>query len=193
MKNRIKLMKKYFKKKNAHDNHKAFEFITADTNKAILRAKEIISFETEEYSEPITIVTPNTNEDNKVRFRVIHSEETTRVDYDSAVFTTIFFGARTLFIHKTTMDFIDGFIEEDVSKELAYEDIVCVGTFLGYDDPQDPLLSILNLSLNLVNGTSIDIPLRKHYLFNDNELAEILTEKEQYIVQTIKKSIRSMK
>ena len=213
MKKRIKIMKKHFKKKDGRENEHINEIVAKDTENALLRAKEVLTFSDDKYSNPIVIVTPNTDTDRRVRFRITklkkHDEaivETTqevvvkhkhhneiRVDYDYAKLITIFLGEKTLFFHHSIIDYITGRVEEDVAHEIAYKDIIGVSTFVGYDDPRNPRLSLVVLNLSLLNSEVINIPLRNYYLFEQGELDTILTEKEEYIIKTIKKAIRTAK
>ncbi|HKL94944.1 MAG TPA: hypothetical protein VJ845_00800 [Haploplasma sp.] len=219
MKKRIKYMKKHFKKKAGRENEHINAILAQDTENALLRAKEVLTFSDDKYSDPIVIVTPNTDTDRRVRFRITklakHVEvdvETTeekvavkkkhnkkkhnfdiRVDYDYAKLITIFLGEKSLFFHRSIMDYITGRVEEDVAHEIAYKDIIGVSTFIGYDDPKNPRLSSVVLNLSLLNSEVIDIPLRNHYLYEQGELQSILTEKEEYIIKTIKKAIRTVK
>lgn len=193
MKKRNKLMKKHFKTTNGKENHKMEQLIKEDNEQAIERAKLVVSLENEGYSEPIVIVTPNTSTKRKVRFRTTKVDHTIRVDYDYALVTTLFLGGRSLFYHQSSIDYLIGAVESDVAYEVGYTDIVKVETFIGYDNPNNPKLRVVMLTLGLANATTITIPLRNHYIFDKTEKNEILTEKEQYIIHTIKKAIRTVK
>lgn len=193
MKNRNKLMMKHFKKTNGHENRHMEELILADNENAIARAKEFVGIDNEEYSEPIVIVTPYTTTNRKVKFRTTKIDKTVRIDYDYALVNTIFLGERTLFYHQSAIDYLTGRVEKDLAIEVAYNDIVKTEVFIGYDNPAKPRLRVVLLNLSLVNGTVIDIPLRNHYLFESNLQLDLMNETEKYIINTIKKAIRTVK
>lgn len=193
MKKRNKLMKKHFKKTDGRENKKIEQVIASDTEEALKRAQIISGLEDVEFSNPIVIVTPNTNTDRKVRFRTTKVSGEVRVDYDYALLTTLYFGDKTLFYHQSSIDYLSGVVDEDNAIEVGYKNIVKVKTFVGYDDPKKPLLKMVNLTLSLDNGETIEIPLRNQYLFSDGSSAELLTEKEAYIIRAIKNAIRSVK
>lgn len=195
MKNRIKMMGKHFKKNNIKPNAAVEELINLDNDNALLRARTLSGVLEDELSNPIVIITPNTNTKRNVRFKTTHLEhdDTFEVEYDYSLVTTLLLGNKTLFYHQSAIDYITGRVENDLSLEIAYKDIISTKIIIGNDSVSKPTMSVVKLELLATNQLTLEIPLRNTYL-KDNVLEdELLSHKEEAIIKTIKQAIRNSK
>ncbi|MDY0278079.1 MAG: hypothetical protein RBQ97_08340 [Acholeplasma sp.] len=194
MKNRVKVLKKYFRKLRGVKNEAVETFIQETTEEALLRSKKLLCLVDTKISNPIVISTPNTEGRNDIKFRITKMEDGSyRVDYDHAVLTTLFLSSQGLFYHQAIVNYYSGKVTADLTGEIDLCDISHVQTELTCQDKEDPKYSSLVLKLHIVDGSSILIPLRKHYMYDGYQYPEVLTEKERYIIETIKTAIRLAK
>lgn len=191
MKNRIKLMKKYFKKKKGPHNEEANTFVNNDLNLAVNRAKALLI--NEEVSEPFVLRGPNLyNGDIKYRLNQNDKNDKFVVDYNDTLLTVIFLGAKKLHYYQAEIDHTNGNIDEEVSGEIKYENILSTEIEIDNNVSNNlPLLSVVNLVLTLENETEVVFNLRNHYNFDESNYPEVLTETEKYIAKTIKEAINA--
>lgn len=192
MKQRIKVMKKHFRKALGKD-HKDFDQIVGkDIDHAIINSEHILGIINEDVSKPITLFAPNTTTDRLVKYKLTEVDKERRVDFDYALVTTLFFGAKRLYIHQTSLDIITGTSEYFLATEVAYKDITVVETAFGHVGDKDDI-SFAKVILGLSNGNEIELLLRVHYLTKDVTTEDLITKKERYILDTLKKAIRETK
>lgn len=194
MKNRAKVLKRYFRRSRGKQKDNVVEVIQQDIDKALERAKLLLSLENENVSKPLIIKAANTENEN-IRFKVVKlPDKTTRVDYNESLLTTIYLGTNSLFFHEAIVNHIHGYVLEDYASEVKYRDIVHVETFLDYEHRYNTVgLSSLYLLLHLINGTTIALNLRNHYMHNRKDYPELVTKEEKAIITNIQKAIRSVK
>ncbi|VEU80896.1 hypothetical protein [Haploplasma axanthum] len=190
MENRIKIMKKYFRKLKGKENNKVEGLINETTTRALERAKKVLCIENHKVSKPLVISAPNLNHSSKLKFRVTEVNKEHRIDYNNAILTTIFFDENTLFYHKAEVNYITGHVDVDFAGVIKLNDIKHLQVKIDYDDPKEPKVSNLTLRLDLTGGNSIAFSLRDHFLFDGYNYPDVLTEKERLVIQTIQKAIR---
>lgn len=194
MKNRIKLMKNYFKKDSGKENDKALEFIQADIEAALVRAKALSNVEDDNLSQPLIISTPDSfSTDKKVKYRVITGEEDNYVNYDKALITSVYLSNQVLYYHETTVDHITGLVSYDVAGELNLFDVLHMETIVEYDEVMGHKTFRVYLKLNLVDGNSMTLHLRQHFMQDGAAIKELLGKDEEYIIKTIKQAVRLSK
>lgn len=198
MKKRIKVMKKYFKKSRGKEVSKANEYLSEDMEQALIRAKELISVEEDQYSEPFVIKTPDSRlSTGKVNYRVstvvVDKKHTFEVQYDKSLITSIFLSNQSLYYHKTGIDHITGLVSYDFAGELNLFDVLHIETLIDYEVIKDYRVQKVNLKLNLVDGSNIIFYLRHKYIADDVLNGEILSKEEDYIIKTIKQAVRLSK
>lgn len=195
MKNRIKLVKKYFKSRKSVENNEVTNYLEADIENVLNRAHTLIGIDVDEASKPFVIVTPSAFYDGgKVKYRIVKKEDDTfRVDYDQSLVTSIYLTNESLYYHQASVNHNNGFIDFDIAGELNLFDVTHTETILEYDNDLEPKISQLIFRLNLVDGSNIEFYLREHVIHKDYHLETLLTEQEEYIVNTIKTAIRNSK
>lgn len=194
MKKRIKLMKKYFKKKQGHESKHALEFIEADIDAALLRANALIGVDEEVLSEPLIISSPDSlSRDSKVKYRITINKDGNRIDYDQALITSIYLSNESLFYHETKVDHITGLVSYDIAGELNLFDILHIETIIEYEQLMNYKTYKVFLKLNLVDGNDLAFFLRQQFIYDGVEEEGILTEDESYIIKTIKQAVRLSK
>lgn len=194
MKKRAKIVKKYFRRKNGRENEQVVQLIQQDLDKALVRAQLLLSLENERVSKPLIIKAANTDNEN-VKYRVVKLEDDKkRVDYSESILTTIYLGTNSLFFHEAIVNHIKGYVLEDYASEVKYRDIVHVETLLDYEHRYNHIgLSSLYLLLHLVNGTTINLNLRSHYMHNQKDYPELISDEERKVITSIQKAIRAVK
>lgn len=193
MKHRAKRVKKYFRKKSGKEDLKVSELIKEDIDKALLRAQLLLSLEDEVVSKPLIIKAANTDNPD-IKFRVTKNTEPSKVEYTESILTTLYLGKTSLFFHEAIVNHINGYVLEDYASEVKYHDIVHVETYLDYDPRVNNIgVSSLYLILHLINGTSITLNLRSHYMYNRKEHSELITNDERQVITNIQKAIRAVK
>lgn len=195
MKKRIKVMKKYFNKKSGLVNEKIKQFFQEIDNNNQLRANKLLGIEDENVSKPLIITTPNLSKASNLKYRIADlGNNKFDVQYNHAIINTIYFGETTIFYHQSAVNFLSGKIEEDFTGEVSLYDIVQVQTSLAFDSKnEEQKVTELSLYLNLIDGDQIVFPLRRHFVIDGYDYPEILTEKENYVINTIKKAVRTLK
>lgn len=195
MKKRIKVMKKYFNKKSGQVNEQIEQFFEEIHSSNKLRSAVLLGIENENVSKPLVITTPNLSKESSLKYHVANlGENKFDVQYNYAIINTIYFGETTMFYHQASVSFLSGKVEEDFTGEISLYDVVQVQTSLTYDTKNKDLkVTELSLILNLIDGDEIVFPLRRHYMSDGYNYPEILTEKENYVVNTIKNAVRSLK
>lgn len=193
MKHRAKRVKKYFRKKYGKEDEKVSNLIQADIDKALVRAQLLLSLENEVVSEPLIIKAANTDNPN-LKFRVTKNTEPSKVEYTESILTTLYLGKTSLFFHEAIVNHIYGYVLEDYASEVKYHDIVHVETFLDYDYRVNHIgISSLFLLLHLINGTTITLSLRSHYMHDRKDYPELITDEEKQVITNIQKAIRAVK
>lgn len=194
MKKRVKLLKKYFRRQKGNENTEVIKLIQQDIDKALIRAQLLLSLEGENVSKPLIIKAANT-ESEDTKFKVVKLPDgKTRVDYSESLITTIYLGTNGLFFHEAIVNHIHGYVLEDFASEVKYRDIVHVETYLDYEHRHNQVgLSSLYLLLHLVNGTTIALSLRSHYMHNKKDYPELISEQERQVITNIQKAVRSVK
>lgn len=188
MKKRLKVMKKHFKKKKGNAKPKALEFVKADLDKAVKRSKALLI--TNELSEPFVLRAPNFENEN-IKIRLYKDEENQIVDYNNTLLTVLYLGKKKLHYYQATVDHLNGNVEEEVTGEVKYSNIISTELELdnNYETNNSPVLSVLDLILTLKNNEELVINLRNHYAFNEENYPDVLTSDEKYIVETIKEAV----
>lgn len=192
MKERIKLMKKYFKKKKGVHLEEATNLINNDLNNALERAKTLIV--TKDVSEPFVLRGPNLyNEDLKYRLNKDNKEDEFDVDYNNSLITIIFLGKTKLYYYQSEIDHVNGLVNEELSGEVKYSNILNTEFEIDnqVDQKYNPIISVVNLVLTLDNEAELVFNLRNHYEFNDEKYPNVLTDNEKYIAKTIKAAIEA--
>lgn len=193
MKKRVKLVRKHFRKKYGKENGKVSELIQADIDKALIRAQLLLSISDQVVSEPLIIKTANT-ENEQIKYRVTRGKKPEKVEYTESNLTTLYLGENSLFFHEAIVNHIYGYVLEDYASEVKYRDIVHVETYLEYDHRINNIgISSLYLLLHLINGTTITLNLRTHYMHNRKDYPELLTDDERNLISSIQKAIRAVK
>lgn len=194
MKNRIKLIKKYFRSKSANENETVTKYLEEDIDNVLSRAHTLIGIKKGDLSEPLVIITPNSfYEGGKVRYRIIKLDDEYRVDYDQSMVTSIYLTNESLYYHQASVNHNNGVIDFDIAGELNLFDVTHTETILDYDNVENPKVSQLIFRLNLVDGSNIEFYLRDHFLHDEYYLETLLTEEEEYVINTIKEAIRKSK
>lgn len=195
MKNRIKLMKKYFKSKSVEEKELVTQYFEEDIQSVLDRAPILLGVLEEGVSKPLIIVTPNAfYEGGNIRFKVVRvSKDEHRIDFDQALVTSIYLTTESLYYHQASINHNNGLIDFDIAGELNLFDVTHIETILDYDNPVNPRISKLILRLNLVDGSDIEFYLRHHFLHEEYQLDSLITEDEAYIIDTIKTAIRNSK
>ena len=138
-------------------------------------------------TDPIEVVCPDIYPNRKpVAYR--YFKKSNKVYYSHIGYTWLFFGENSLYYHHSSINHIYGGVDEEVSCEFNYKDIVSVQTTRAYEKG----IRVLVLSISLVNGEVFDIPLR----IRPNRISDAtyqLTEKEASIISTIRKVVRKSK
>lgn len=193
-KQRVKMFNNHFKKNIGKENAEIDALIQEDINKALERAKLLLDLNHDEVSAPIVIKAANIDNE-RVKYRVTKvGEKARRVEFTESLLTTIYLGKRSLFLHEVIVNHIHGREMADVASEVRYRDIVHVETFVDYDHRVDHIgLSSLYLLLHLVDGSTLSFNLRSHYLHNQKDYAELLSNDERKVISTIQAAVRSAK
>lgn len=192
MKHRIKIMKKHFRKTKGSDHKEYDQIVGKDIDHVISNSEHILGVVNEDVSKPITIVAPLTGTDRQVKYKLTNIDKERRVDFDYALISTIFFGAKRLYIHQTALDVITGSTEWYAATEVAYQDIMLVETTFGHTGHKSEI-SFAGVELGLANGDNLELLLRVHYSGNDVTSETLITPKERYILDTLKKAVRESK
>lgn len=193
MKNRNKIMKKHFGKISGKIEEKAKLIIEEDLIKAGNRARQLLDLENLVVSNPLIVRTAS-NFNHKTKYRINLLKDSSHLDYDQSLVTTIFLGTKELYYHEVLVNHQDGKISNDVAGEVSYKDITHVEVVIDSNEARSKVNVItVELILNLINGTSLVFNLRTHYLYNESEYPELLLEEERYVVNTIKEAIRSVR
>lgn len=194
MKQRTKLMKKYFKKRSGQEDHSVQSLLAETMQEAQKRAKKLLCIEDVKVSKPLVISMPDLGKGRKLQYRITKLENDQYiVHYNYAVFSTIYFSEDTLFYHNAIVNNLTGKVDADITGEISLYDIIHIETSLTYDTYNGTPSSLLTLTLNLVDGDHISFPIRKHILLDDYTYPELLTKEERYVIETIKKAVRSVK
>ncbi|MFA5481879.1 MAG: hypothetical protein WC278_00720 [Bacilli bacterium] len=197
-KQRSRWTKKFFKKRINKVSRQYAELINEDYKKVIKRAETLLRIEKIDYpfEAPIMITLPDSfSKDVKVRFTYGESEDKKmNLYYDQSLVTSLFFGEQSLFFHRCNVDHTTGNIGYDVAGELNYADIVYAQTTFRYDTQNKLHQYQLVVELSLLDGTIVPLYLRNHTIHdNYGGLDTVLTEQEEYILDTIKGYIRASK
>lgn len=191
MKKRIKLMNKFFSKNKVKPNEEVTQFINEDIENAVLRAKTFIG--SKKVAKPLVLITPNVNHP-KLKFVLTKTKEDEEFDvvYNNTLLTIIFLGEKDLNYHQLLINHTSGDISDDIIGEVKYDNIS--NTELEITNTQEnkgTTLSTVTFDLHLVGNGTLSFDLRNHYAFDEERYLNILTEKEQYVVDTLKRAINT--
>lgn len=190
---RIKLIKKFFKKKTGNLDVEVTDIINADIENAIFRAKSLLL--EDEMSEPLVLRAPNF-ENDKLKYRLHHDRDNNvfEVNYSDSLLSILFLGKDRLFYYQTEIDHVTGKFHLEETGNIKYEDVLNIEVKIDNEisNKNMPLHSEVNLQLRLKNNSLLEFNLRNHYSFNEEAYPAVLTEDEAYIVKTIKDAIRTI-
>ena len=138
-------------------------------------------------AEPIELVCPTVYPNRKtIVYR--YFEKDNKVYYSQIGYNWFFFGEKSMYVYTANVNHIYGFIGYETSAEFDYKDIVSITTETSHDNGVEKFV----LSLSLVNGQTLDVPLRAipNRFYGSTHS---LTEKEAQIISTIRKIVRNSK
>lgn len=191
MKKRIKLMKKHFRKNKGKPSEQVTEFINSDIEKAVERAKTFMG--NKKVSKPIVLRAANIDDSNlKYRLSKHKNEDEFNVEYNNTLLTIIFLGEKDLNYYQMVINHENGQVGDDVVGVVKYEDIS--NTELAVNNTtmdKQKTLSTVTFDMYLRSNGTLSFDLRKHYMYKDEKYLNALTEKEQYIVDTLTKAINT--
>ncbi len=196
MKERLKWFRKFFKD-NTGDVDPQFIQYQEDAHKlAFARAFELLCITEEDIKEqsPIVLLAPEQlDAKNQVRFKIVATDdETTELIYDQSLINILMFGEGSLYYYQANIDYRFGLVTNDFVGELNYLDIMNVETSFEYDDLEDPLFEIVEVSLWLYDGSVIPFTLRFR-LFNGVMEDLILSEQEKLVLTKFNEIVRNKK
>lgn len=190
MKKRIKLMNKYFRNNKTKPNEEVLDFISEDINKAIERAKTFMG--NKRVSKPIVLNAPNTNYNNlKFKLTKTKDEEEFKVKYNNTLLTIMFLGENALNYHQLIVNHENGEIGDDIIGEVKYDDISNTEIIINNSQEGKSTLSTVTFEMHLKSNGTLSFDLRNHYDFDNEKYLNILTEEEQYVVDTLKRAINT--
>lgn len=191
-KKRVKLFKKYFKKRRGKANLDVHNLIESDYDHLLERTKKMLSLtEEDKLTGPIVIKLPSTfYEGEKMKFRLDKFEDgTQQMIYDQSLITTLLFGEKTLYYHQASIDHRTGYVGADVAGQVDYFDIVNLQVNFDIDQDASPNVSELFVVLGLSDASSLTMKLRHRFLVDGNFHEELLTEGEEKVIQTLRKIV----
>lgn len=137
--------------------------------------------------EPLELVCPEVYPRRRtIVYRYFKKDN--KVYYSQVGYTWLFFGAKSLYYYHASVNHIYGYIGHEVSTEFDYKDIITVQTAVNHVHGVETLV----LTLSLVNGETVNIPLRtRPNRFYGSTHA--LSDKEAAVLSTIRQVIRKSK
>ena len=138
-------------------------------------------------AEPIELVCPEEYPTiNSIIYRFFKKDS--KVYYSQVGYSWLLFGEKSMYYYRASINHIFGFTGYETSYEFDYKDIVSIKTAVTHENHVEKF----TLTLSLTNGETLVIPLRtipnKVY-----ESTHKLTEKEAFVLSTIRNVIRSSK
>lgn len=191
MKKRIKLVNKYFQKNKVKPNEEVNELLNEDIEKAVERAKAFIG--SKKVSKPIILRTPNLNHNN-LKFKLTKTDESEEfeVEYNNTLLTVIFLGENDLNYHQIEIDHVTGHLGDDIIGEVKYDEISNTELVItNTQENKNTTLSKVSFDMHLRSNGTLSFELRNHYAYDEDKYLNVLTEKEQYIVDTLKRAINT--
>ncbi len=195
LKNRDRWVTKYFKKSLGQSDEKYEGFVDGDYEKAISRSLQLSSLEKKDYRSSVLIAIPAPFKENgDVKFRFDHKYDGTfTLNYNQALITILFFGAKSLFYYKVKMDHHTGNVKDDLTGEFNFADVVHLKTELRHENINRHQHLVLDIIISLSNGENISVNLRNHRIHANYNLTTLLTETETKTLDLIKKKVRDAK
>lgn len=191
MNKRIKLMSKYFKKNVGKPNQEVAVFMDADVENALGRAKKLMG--DAKVSEPIVIRTIDLeNPEAKFRLSQPKKSEDFVVEYNNTLLTALFLGEKEINYYQARIDHITGRVYGDVLGEIKYADVSNTElNIINEVRGKNERISKVTFDMHLGGAGTLSLILRNHYMFNEQKYPNVLTEKEQYIVNTLRAAINT--
>ena len=194
-KNRLKFTNRFFGRLQGKAKGQIEILIKKDYFEAEKRAKLLLGITEKDYQQQVLITVPDsfTNKDDVKYHLEVSKEGPSKLYFDQAYVTILFYGLESLFIYQANIDHRSGYIGHDHAQEFNYFDVISVETVVKYDNDLHPKYSVLNAELTLSNNQKFLIHLRNQRLNDQSFDQPLLSEKEQLVLQKLKDRIRASK